>query len=131
MMNITMVVITMMPSPITALAIDRVPRALRTISNTGAVNGKNINATTTGASGSDMTVLNMYSGANISKIGTDMNELASLAVGVAAPIATIMPLYIRIDTTNSATAMAIRTGSIVIIDRLMLGRSINLAAKPA
>lgn len=122
--KITTVVTVMLPNPMTALAIDSVPKAFSVINSTGAVNGKYINTITISVVGSDITVLKKKNGVTNNMIGTDIKELASLAVGVAAPIATMMPLYIRIDTINSNAAMVMRTGSKVIIDRSRLGRSI-------
>ena len=98
MTKMTMVVTAIIANPITALAIVSVPIVFNSIIMTGAVNGKYVMATTAGASGVVMAVVNMYSGANRIRMGTDMKELASLAVGAAAPIATRMPLYIRIET---------------------------------
>ena len=78
---------------------------------------------TTGASGVVMTVEKIRNGAISSKIGTDMNELASLAVGAAAPTATRMPLYIKVETINIAILIANFAGSMVTKDKSRVGKS--------
>ena len=128
MIKITIVVTVMIASPIMALEMLKMPNAFIVISRIGAVSGKYIIATTVGSVGALIAVLMKYRGTIINRMGMDKKLLASLAVGVAAPIATIMPLYIRMDTINKAAAIVIRTGSKVIIDRSMLGKSSQLAA---
>ena len=127
MTNIMIVVTVMIASPIMALEMLKMPNAFIVISRIGAVSGKYIIVTTVGSVGVLIAVLMKYRGTIINRIGMDKKLLASLAVGVAAPIATIMPAYIRIDTMNNAAAMAILAGSKVMNDRSRLGSSTKRA----